>query len=452
MRRFPFTPRRSARPEVAPFTLFVALAIASPACDDGDSPLAPFSPRPGGAAGRPGSDGGGDAGGGEPGGAGGSPAGQGGQGDGDAGAAGQGGGPAGAGGQGGATSACLAPSTFAAALALAPSLPLCVTRAHAFAVPAGFSSFSVPAWGRHGGPLALLADENGTTIAFHRWSLPASPTDPAVPAVESATDLGLVGAAPFYWGTAVDLPFGDWTLVSYTTGAPNVPGEVLLLDATTHAVERRYHANGFFSAFATADGAGGGQLTYMGLSPLTAEPTAVNDSAAYAARACDGGLLGEGCGPVRKLADSTGSSSPMAADTGGRGFFALRAPDGPLELRGFAPSGLQAAEAGAGATFWQLAQFAQSLAALAPDGAAAPGYLVVDEAVDEFGVAQRIGVVAYAPGPGGEPVKGDVIESALTPAAGATAHVFGAGGDDVWVSVVAGDRGHFLALRRPPSH
>ncbi|HEU4532644.1 MAG TPA: hypothetical protein VFS00_00955, partial [Polyangiaceae bacterium] len=170
------------------------------------------------------------------------------------------------------------------------------------------------------------------------------------------------------------------------------------------------------------------------------------DSAVYAASTCALGFAGPGCAPGRKVGDWESSSGPVAFDADGRGFFALSTFLGSLEVRGYGRSALLAAAPSEGVIFVHDENYAQSLAALAPS-AAAPGYLFVDEAV---GAGQRVRAVAYSAGPGGEPVTGTLFESAFVPAAGATARVFGAGADEVWVLVVKANAAHYVALRRAP--
>jgi hypothetical protein len=448
------------RRALPPLSASVAL-VAALAC--GDSPAVdavPLTPSGGGTNGASGSGPGGGPGAGSGGQAGSAPGGQGGsdqggsdQGGSDQGGAGGsdqggagGGGGGGAGGSGGSTGACLDAALYAELFALDGTLPLCVTRVHAFQPPAGFDPYSLPTWGRHGGPLTLTPGATAASLSLQRWSLPAGPTDPATFNNEAVT----IDAPPsgnVFWGPPVDLPFFDWTLVSYTGQGAAFPGEVLLLDASSHAVVKRDNANGFYNSAGLADPAGGGYLVYTGLSPLADGPLATSDSAVYAARSCAEGFAGTGCEAGHKVGDWDGSSGPVAVDAGGRGFFALSAFGGALEVRGFARSEIVDGVESAGVTFVQESDvYAQSLAAVSPS-AGAPGYLFVDEAV---GAGQRIDAITYEPGTAGEPVKGAVITSALTAAADQTVRVFGASATEVWVLAVKGNAGRWVALQRKP--
>ncbi len=458
----------SVRRGLGPLSFFVTFsALAAFACGD-DALVEPFFPPPGGGAGA-GNGPGGPAGMPNAGAAGSGPQAGGGQGgaggsQGDAGGSQGGAGGASGGSQGGAgactgeaaggsagageepAATCLDASSYANLLALDAALPLCVARVHSFEVPAGYDIYGVPTWGRHGGPLVLIPGADGASLTFHRWSPPVDATGPALHSEGRAQNLTLP-AGPLYWGPPLDLPFGGQTIAPFTMGSSTtVAGEVFVFDTATYALAHRHHANGFYAAFGLADGCGGGSLFFTGLSPLSTEPSDEVDSAVYAARSCATGFAGPGCEPGHKVGDWESSSGPVAVDAGGRGFFALSTFPASLQVRGFAKSALLAPAPSEGEIFVQSTNYAQSLAALAPS-ASAPGYLFVDEAV---GAGQRLSAVAYTAGSGGEPVKGDVIADALTPAAGVSARVFGPGGGEVWALALTEGAGHFVVLRRKP--
>jgi hypothetical protein len=196
-------------------------------------------------------------------------------------------------------------------------------------------------WGRHGGPLGFDGS-TATAPKLVRYKVPAEATG-SLAIEESTLTVSAIPAGVFFGSQALDLPFFNWTAISYTgTGTANA-GELLLIDASS-SIATRYHVNGFFSETATAMATSGGRLLYTGLSPISATASTTSAGGLYAADSC--GSLG---GSPRLLpgADATckapskiatwegGSSGPVATDPNDNVFAILSTFGGNQELRGF---------------------------------------------------------------------------------------------------------------------
>lgn len=202
---------------------------------------------------------------------------------------------------------------------------------------AGLSSLT---WGRHGGPLGVDASD-ATSVKVVRWKAPSSTTG-ALTKTEEAHHLTSVPSGAFFGGQALDLPFYDWTALSYSTTGTGYPGELLLVTSSGDDAAVRYHVNGFFSETAVATS--GGRLFYTGLSPISATTTTTNAGGLYFADTCgsassDPRLVPKTdatcAAPALYKTWQAGTSSPVTIDRADDVFAILSTFGGNEELRGF---------------------------------------------------------------------------------------------------------------------
>jgi hypothetical protein len=275
---------------------------------------------------------------------------------------------AGTGGAGGAgTGECLDPTAYTDIFSLNDDT-LC-----AVAVYTMNGRLASPTWGRHGGPLMLRESQPQGSIELVRLTPPADATGQLT---EEATvvDAG-IQPRTFLGGQAIDLPFFDWTAISWTNQFPDTSGEVVLIAG--NAVAKRYDVNGFYAATAIE-----GRLLYTGLSPLGEATASANGL--YAADRCGAlgqnpRLLPEGdaaCAAPTVVASWGDYSGPVAADSSGNAFAVLVSASGEQEARGFAADTVARGTGPyAGDVLFTLPGGGRGLAALAPRDAAA-GLLV----------------------------------------------------------------------------
>lgn len=329
-----------------------------------------------------------------------------------------------AGGGGGATGeGCLDPAQHEAVLSIVDPA-LCAVAVYTADVALGYSAS--PTWGRHGGPLLAVPEAQGGGVTVVRLSPPAGPTGALTPAqitvAAGIPDTGFAGAQ------ALDLPFFDWTALSWTGPYPDTQGELILVAGG--AVAERYDVNGFFSGAALGS-AQGGRLLYTGLSVLG--DTAAGANALYAADSCGAAgqsprLLPEGdpaCPAPIEVAAWGDFSGPVAVDQAGNAFAVQPSFAGTQEARGFAAAaiarGAPPPTPPGGAPLFTLPGSGSSLAALAPAGDA-PGLLVfqpLDPATFDplDPVAARYAVAADAVQAEGEPAKLFTLATPATPIA-----------------------------------
>lgn len=307
-------------------------------------------------------------------------AGCGGDGDGDgdgtggggagAGGGGTGAGGGGAGGAGGSSGACLDPAEHAGLFSILDP-DLCAVALYTADVEPGS-----PTWGRHGGPL-LVRPAAGGAAEIVRLSPSAGAAGVLTEQITSV-DAG-VPAGAFLGGQAIDLPFFDWSAISWTGAFPDTQGELLLVTGGSIAI--RYPVNGFYSGAGIA-AAGGGRLLYTGLSVLG--QAAAGASAVYAADTCgadgqDPRLLPEGdasCPAAIEVAAWGDFSGPVTVDRDGNAFVILPSFAGTQEARAFpAASMVRGAGPSEGTAFFTLPGSGSSLTALAP-GAGSPGLVL----------------------------------------------------------------------------
>lgn len=212
---------------------------------------------------------------------------------------------------------------------------------------------------------------------------------------------------------AIDLPFFDWTALSWTGAFPDTQGELILITGGT--IAERYAVNGFFSGAALA-AAGGGRLLHTGLSVIG--ETAAGANALYAADTCGAAgqsprLLPEGdpaC-PAPIAVTAWGDfSGPVAVDRAGNAFAVQPTFTDGQEARAFAAAAItRGAGPTEGTPVFSLPGSGSQLAALAPAGDA-PGLLLfqpTDPATYEplDPIAARYTVAAGAVQAEGDPAK-----------------------------------------------
>jgi len=217
------------------------------------------------------------------------------------GTAGAGGGQAGGGGAGGGGGgvSCLDSSEHAAVFTIdTPALCLVAKYTAPFAM--GYSI--VPTWGRHGGPLTVVQSQSpADEITLTRWLPPAGPTGSlSADSTEGPLTLSISQDPLFMNPTAVDLPFNDWTLVSWSAFG-STAGEAIML--AQGAVSTRYDVAGLFAAAGLSSG-GADRLLYTAMSEL-GSPNSGAGAGLYLANVCAGPTL---CGtaPVVTGGDASG--------------------------------------------------------------------------------------------------------------------------------------------------
>lgn len=272
------------------------------------------------------------------------------------------------GGGGGGAGSCLDPSTHADVLSINDS---------GFCVVAAFDAEYDPnhfigniTWGRHGGLLFTRAGMNGLITTTRFFAAPSATTG-KLTGDSLDIQVGLPNGS-FFGGSALDLPFFNWTLVSYTNPDPLVTGEIILIQGTS--VVLRYPINGFYSAAAVGGGMDPlGRLVYSGLSPIFKNATSTN--ALYAADACGAignmpRLVSDGdmtCKDSFAIETFGSGSGPVAADLAGN-VFTVMLGDMGQEARGYAADMVKrGTDAAMGTSLFTIPGFGGSLAAVAPD-------------------------------------------------------------------------------------
>ncbi|MCC6528017.1 MAG: hypothetical protein IT373_35550 [Polyangiaceae bacterium] len=320
------------------------------------------------------------------------------QGGGGAGGEGAGGG---GGGGGGAPASCLDPTLAADVFAIAePGLCLVGKYTAPFEVSYALS----PSWGRHGGPLTVQAGSPAGSVDLGRWS---TPVEQVGELTAQTTNVPLAIQAPgsvFIGPTAVDLPFANWTLVSWTGDFGSSDGEALLLSGSS--VAQRQPVAGLFSAVGVPSESVLGRILHTSLTKLgaAADP---QKAGLYAADIC-ANLQPCATEEVAIWGDANG---PVKLDQDGNAF-AVETTLSPaqLTLRAFAAASV-APGAGptSGVELFTLDGFGSELAVLAPV-AGAPGlvffqpfdalaYDALDVVVERFIVSGGLVGAVGAPTP-----------------------------------------------------
>jgi hypothetical protein len=275
---------------------------------------------------------------------------------------------------------CLDPSEYASFFSITDP-KLCVVAIYESEVSVGFDftlNFNVaPTWGRHGGPMIVLPTADGTGAEIVRLTPPATATGTLMAATTTAA--GVTTEDVYLGSQAIDLPFFNWTLLSFTSAFQMPGGGIVLLQGGT--IAKQYPTNGFFAAAALGQPCEPGRLVYTGLRVLADDtaPGAEATAGVYAADSCgtDGSderlvpMDGETDCAAPLAVDLWGNASgPLAADTAGHvvAVSTLYSTEGPVsEVRGFAAKQIErGAPATVGTTLFSTAGAGTSIASLAP--------------------------------------------------------------------------------------
>jgi hypothetical protein len=342
----------------------------------------------------------------------------------------------------------LSPGAYEDAIVIDPNLP--------FGVVARFSADGDvlgARWGNHGGPMVTTQvytapDAAAPAPGVVRYTVPAGATGASTAknvVFTKATGL----PTTFFYGAdgMVDLPFGNFAVLTYTGSGAGFPGEALLYSKDYDRVVARAKSNGVYSAV----GAGTKTFVYSALSPFASAATTSTDNGLYASELCNQELVATGaCKPPAKLFGWTGNSGPVAVDGLGNAFVGASLSGGDAI---YGAAAADVANVGA-ATRVELVTVTSlgtsSLAAIAPEGSA-PGFVVAktyDGASPSPAYAQ-----AYTSGTALQK-RGSVIAEAVKagPAADGFS-VFSSSLGDLWIAVdlKSGSPKHaFVQLRRKP--
>ncbi|MBI4955454.1 MAG: hypothetical protein HY908_25755 [Myxococcales bacterium] len=278
----------------------------------------------------------------------------------------EGGGGGTGGGGGGVPASCLDANLAADVFAIAePGLCLVGKYTAPFEVSYALS----PSWGRHGGPLTVQAGSPAGSVDLGRWS---APLDQVGELTAQTTNVPLAIQAPgsvFVGPAAVDLPFANWTLVSWTGDFGSADGEALLLSGSS--VAQRQPVAGLFSAVGVPSEAFLGRILHTSLTKLGAAGDP-QTAGLYAADIC-ANLQPCATQEVATWGDANG---PVKLDADGNAF-AVQTTLSPaqLTLRAFAAASVApGAGPASGVELFTLDGFGSELAALGP-AAGAPGLI-----------------------------------------------------------------------------
>lgn len=342
----------------------------------------------------------------------------------------------------------LSPGAYEDAVVIDPKLP--------FGVVARFSADGDvlgARWGNHGGPTVTTQvytapDASAPAPGVIRYTVPAGATGAATAknvVFTKATGL----PTTFFYGAdgMVDLPFGNFAMLTYTASGSGFPGEALLYSKDYDRVVARAKSNGVYSAV----GAGAKTFVYSALSPFAAAATTSTDNGLYVSELCNQELVATGaCKAPSKLFGWAGNSGPVAVDGLGNAFVGASLSGGDA-IYGAAAS--EVARVGA-ATRVELATVTSpgtsSLAAIAPEGTA-PGFVFAKT----YDGATPAPAYAQAYGSGASLQKqGAVIPEAVKAGPSADGFsIFSSSVGDLWIAVdlKSGSPKHaFVQLRRKP--
>jgi len=286
---------------------------------------------------------------------------------------------------GGPTTECIDATTYADVLTIGDA---------GFCVVASYDVDAVKGsltWGSHGGPMFVVSSANSPgSVDITRLTPPDMATTGKLTSGTNSVNLGLPAGA--YLGSQVlDLPFFNWSLVSYTN--PDLTGKIILFEGNNLLLN--YPINGFFSAATVGAGEPLGRIIYSGLSPIFKNAT--NTNGLYAADACGAAgnnprLVSDGdatCSDSFAIETFGMYSGPVAADSAGN-VFAVMSLGSEQEARGYAADSVKrGAGAATGTSMFKVPGFAGSLAAVAPDGTGT-GVLVFQP--QEFDMASGMSV------------------------------------------------------------
>lgn len=342
----------------------------------------------------------------------------------------------------------LDPGIYTDWLIIDTNFPFGVTSKHA-------TSMSVPGarWGRHNGPMLtteVYKAPGQTTPGVIRWTLPAKPTDDVIGQENPFTKAAGI-PAQFFYGVdgMVDMPFGAFDLLSYTTTGTAFPGEALLYSQSMTEVTSRAKVNGFYSGVGLTTPSGG-RILYSGLSAFSATSSTTSANGLYAADVCSGSIVpSSGCAPGVRLVAWNGASGPVVADAHDNVLVAASLSSGtssdavyglahPQALLSTPQQATALVEANSGGT--------SSLAAVAPYNGA-PGW-VLAKGYDASPAVPAL-AQAYTDTSSTLAKFGARVDAALKPGPKAESFsMFTDADGDLWVAISLATGGVFLELRR----
>lgn len=349
---------------------------------------------------------------------------------------------------GGTTTECIDAATYADVLTISDA---------GFCVVGSYDADSVKGsltWGSHGGPMFVVPTPGKpSSVDITRLTAPDMATTGKLASGTNSVDLGLPMGA-FLGSQVLDLPFFNWSLVSYTNA--DLTGKIILFEGNNLLLN--YPINGFFSAATVGAGEPLGRIVYSGLSPIFKNAT--NTNALYAADACGAAgstprLVSDGdatCSDSFAIETFGAYSGPVAADAAGNVFAVMSLAGGDQEARGYTADAVKrGAGPATGASMFTVPGFAGSLAAIAPDGT---GTGVVVFQPQEFDMASGMSVGKDVIAQrykieGGTMVNIGLAGPMMVPAA--TGEVLNFVGDDqgrIWVAVKRGTGYAMLVLAR----
>jgi hypothetical protein len=274
------------------------------------------------------------------------------------------GGSTGGGGAGGNGTPCLSSAEHSQLFEVRIA-GLCLVGKYDMAAEVGF--FTSPTWGRHLGPMtaAYLAETDQAVIT--RWQVPAAETGSLV-AQNSPVALSTSADTVFFGAQARDLPFLNWTMLSWTGNFGTTDGEAIFVNG--QSVEARHNVSGLFAAIGTFS-SDTNRLLHTSLSPFD-DVSGGAAAALYAADFCPGPAM---CDALEVAAWGE-ANGPLALDNNGNLFVMQTAySTGSETLRGFeASTVLPGSPAVGGSELLTTAGYGSELAAMSP-GVDHPGFV-----------------------------------------------------------------------------
>ena len=358
------------------------------------------------------------------------------------------GGTGGTGGSGGGAPVveCLADTEYAFVFTITEK-SLCVVEKHVAPFFVGFdAAFNElgPSWGRHGGPLTLTQD--GSKISLSRWKASGDALSPLVLLPSTGpVELG-IAATEYVNRVAVDLPFSEWTAVSWARfGAP--AGELVLL--ASDKLDKRFDVEGLFTLAGIA-GDKTNRIVHASLSAMAAPGAA--KVGLYTADFCGTALCPMGAAETHVEGDASG---PVAVDLDGNVFAMFpNLANATQTLRAYPALAIApGATNPAGVEFFEMPGAGAALAALAPKGDS-PGYVFLQPTIAfdyKNMVVQRFKIAA---GMTGELVTDGVAHDALIPTkANTELRIFTDDAGRLWVGIgtdpMKGESTFFVLDRAP---
>lgn len=339
----------------------------------------------------------------------------------------------------GGQASCLDASVTAADFTIKTNdlCPVAVYSAPELEVPSGGV---VPTWGKHGGLLTASIDstKTGSDVHLERWSVSGTTLAKSETVISDIQEIP-ADASPGL--EAVDVPFGDLTMISWTGADFFTQGGAIFLDAT-HTADS--HLATGVTGIATVGSAASSRIFYTGLSAFDG-PTSQMNGLYYAdftnttfGTSASYEIFGEASGPV--VADSDGNV--LAINT--------KFSDNTQDMHGYASAHTGPGVAPVdGVPLFTIDGFGDALAALAPAGSS-PGLALYQptsgapDYAEQNVIVERYTVAADAVVDGGHE---DILQL-VTAATNVTLTSDDQG--QIWVGVPAtGGGSTFYVLARP---